>query len=90
MRGIDQRRVGGLRGVVPLARGRFAAGVLRHRDDLEVLALQLFVKCLPAWQIKTAPSPGGPRHQQYLLAAELRETNGLAFAIGNFHVGRDT
>ena len=86
---IDERRVCGLRGVVPLPRGRFAAGVLRDRDDLEVPALQLFVKCLPAWQIKTAPSPGGPRHQQYLLAAELRETNGLAFAIGNFNIWRD-
>ena len=72
MRGIDQRRVGGFRGVIPLARGGFAAGVLRDGDDLEVLALQLFVECLPTWQIKSAPSPGCPGDEQHLLSPELR------------------
>ena len=72
MRGIDQRRVGGLGRVVPLARGRFAAGVLRDGDDLKVLALQFFVECLPTWQIKSAPSPGCPGYEQHLLSPELR------------------
>ena len=86
---VDKCRERGFGRVVPLAGCRLSAGVLRGGDDLKVLALQLFVDGLPTWQVKTAPSPGGPRHQQYLLAAELRETNGPAFAIGNFNVGRD-
>ena len=72
MRGIDQRRVGRLRGVIPLARGRFAAGVLRDGDDFEVLARQFFVECLPPGQIKPAPSPGCPGYEQHLLSPELR------------------
>jgi hypothetical protein len=27
------------------------AGVLRNRDDLEILVLQLAVKLLPSWQV---------------------------------------
>lgn len=69
---VNQRRVGCLGGVVPLARRRFAAGILRDRDDFEVLALQFFVECLPTWQIKSAPSPGGPGYEQHLLSSELR------------------
>ena len=72
MRRIDQRRVGGLGRVVPLARGRLTAGVLRDGDDLEVLALQLVVECLPPGQIKSAPSPTCPGNEQHLLSAELR------------------
>ena len=62
-----ERRV---RRVVPLAGRRFAARVLRGGDDLEVLVFQLVVKCLPTWQIESAPSPGGPGDHQHLLAAE--------------------
>ena len=89
MRGIDQRRVGGFRRVVPLARGRFAAGVLRNGDDLEVPAFQLFVKCLPPGQIKPAPSPTCPGYEQHLLSPELREPDRPAFAIGDGDIGRD-
>jgi hypothetical protein len=40
-----------------------AAGILRYGDDLKILVFQLFVDCLPAWQIKAASSPRGPSHQ---------------------------
>ena len=63
MVGVDERREGRLGGVVPFACCRFAARILRRRDDLEVRVLELVVQCLPAWQIKSAPSPGGPRDQ---------------------------
>ena len=88
MRGIDQRGEGGLRGVVPLAGRGFAAGILRGGDDLEVLALQFVVECLPAWQIKSAPSPGCPRHEQHLLSPELREPDVAALAIRNRNIWR--
>ena len=88
MRGVHQRRVGGLGRVVPFAGGRFTAGILRGGDDLEVLALQLFVKCLPTWQIKTAPSPTCPGNEQHLLSPELRQGDGAALAIRNRDVGR--
>lgn len=85
---IDQRGERRLRGVVPLTGRRFAAGVLRGGDDLEVLRLQFVVECLPAWQVKSAPSPGGPGDEQYFLAAELRQADRTSFAIGNRDVGR--
>jgi hypothetical protein len=34
-----------------------AASVLRDGDDLKVLVFQLLIDCLPAWQVKAAPSP---------------------------------
>jgi hypothetical protein len=54
---VDQRGVGGLGGVIPLAGGRLAAGILRRGDDFEILVLQLGVEFLPAWQIEAAASP---------------------------------
>jgi hypothetical protein len=36
---VDEGGVGGLGRVVPFARRRLAAGVLRRRDDLEILVL---------------------------------------------------
>ena len=68
---VDQRGVGRLRGVIPLAGRCFAAGVLRRCDDLEVRALELFVKFLPTWQIESAPSPGRPRDEEHFLTAKL-------------------
>ena len=82
MLGVDERRVGRLRRVVPFAGCRFTAGILRGRDDLEVAALQLGVEGLPTWQIEPAPSPGGPGDHQHLLAAELRERNGRPVRSG--------
>jgi hypothetical protein len=37
--GVDQRDVGGFRGVVPFAGGCFASGILRRGDDFEILIL---------------------------------------------------
>src|SRR5204862_2385492 len=68
---VDERRERRLCRVVPLARGGFTAGVLRGRDDLEVLIFQLSVDILPAWQIEAASSPGCPRDQQDFLSAEV-------------------
>src|SRR5207253_705341 len=61
--------------------------VLGRGHDLEVLVLQLEVEFLPTWQIESAPSPGGPGHEQYLLAAETRQTDELAFPIRDRKIG---
>jgi hypothetical protein len=68
---IDQRRVSGMGEVVPFARRLFTARVLCRRDDLEILVLQLAVKFLPAWQIQSAASPGGPGDHQHFLATKI-------------------
>jgi hypothetical protein len=68
---IDQRRVSGMGEVIPFARRLFPASILRRRDDLEILVLQLGVEFLPAWQIQTAASPGGPGDHQHLFAAKI-------------------
>jgi hypothetical protein len=57
---VDQSGEGGFRAIVPLARRALAARVLGRRDDFEILVLQFRVQFLPAWQIETAASPGGP------------------------------
>jgi len=57
---VDQGGIGGFGAVVPLTGRRLTAGVLRCRDDLEILVLQFGVKFLPAWQIEPAASPRGP------------------------------
>jgi hypothetical protein len=54
---VDERRERRVREVVPVPRRLFAGDVLRRRNDLEIAALQLVVEFLPAWQIKSAPSP---------------------------------
>ena len=48
---VDQRSISGLRCVVPFAGRRFAAGVLRRRNNLKILILQFRVDFLPARQI---------------------------------------
>jgi hypothetical protein len=58
---VDQGCVRRFGLVVPLARGRLPAGVLRGGDNLKVLVFQLFVEFLPARQIEAASSPGRPR-----------------------------
>jgi hypothetical protein len=65
---VDERRERGLGSLDPLARVTQAARVLRDRDDLQVLALQLLVECLPDRQVEAAPSPGGPGDEEDLLA----------------------
>jgi hypothetical protein len=87
--GVDDGREGRFGGVVPFSCCRFAARILRRRDDLEVRVLELVVQCLPAWQIKSASSPGGPRDQEHFLAAELRQANETAGAIVHRDLGRD-
>jgi hypothetical protein len=34
-----------------MPRGCFSAGILRGGDNFKILALQLFIEFLPAWQI---------------------------------------
>jgi hypothetical protein len=63
-----------------------AAGVLRDGDDLKILVFQLLVDCLPAWQVKAAPSPRGPRDQQDFFSTEIREPVLLAVKIGQGEV----
>ena len=81
MVGVDEcgeRRLGC---VVPFAGRCLTARVLRSSDDFEVGALELVIQFLPTWQIKPAPSPGGPGDEQDLLAAELREAKEPASSI---------
>ena len=68
---VDQRCVGCIGAVIPLTSRLFAARILCRRDDLEILALQLGVEFLPAWQIQPAASPGGPGDHQHLFAAKI-------------------
>jgi hypothetical protein len=49
--GVDERCIGGLRGVVPFSGCCFATGILGGGYDFEVVIVQLGVKFLPAWQI---------------------------------------
>jgi hypothetical protein len=57
VRHVDERGEGRVCGVVPRAGCRFAARVLRGRDDFEIPVFQLSVDVLPTWQIESAPSP---------------------------------
>jgi hypothetical protein len=86
---VDELRERRLRGVVPLAGRRLATDVLSGGDDLEVLVLQFSVDLLPAWQIESAPSPGGPGDDERFLATEAGKVHGAAQAIGNLEVGCD-
>src|SRR5262245_12576379 len=85
---VDERRVGGVGGVVPLTGCGFSAGILRRGDDLEILFLQLLVNLLPTWQIESAASPGGPCHDEDFLAAKAGQVYGPAGAIGHDEVRR--
>src|SRR5215475_3682443 len=85
---VDERRVGYLGRVVPLTGCGFSARVLRRGDDLEILVLQLFVNLLPAWQIESAASPGGPGHDQDFLAAKTGQVYRPGGAIGHDEVRR--
>lgn len=89
MANIDQGREGGFSGVVELAGRSLARSVLGNADQFETLALQFLVYRLPAWQVPGAPSPGGPRQKHDLLAAEIRQTNQVAGAIGQREVRGD-
>ena len=88
--GVDELRERRPGRVVPLAGRGFAADVLRRRDDFEVLILQLTVDLLPAWQIESASSPGGPRDHQGLFAAEAGQMHRAAQPIEDFEIRRDT
>lgn len=87
---VDERRERRLRRVVPFAGRRVTAGVLRGGDDLEIAALQLVIQFLPAWQIESAPSPGGPRDHQHLPAAEAVEMHWSAGAIRHREIRCDS
>ena len=85
---VDDLREGRIGAIEPLARGRLTTCVLRGRDDLQPVALELFVDCLPPGQVESTTSPGGPGHQQDLLAAKVRKTNRLTLAVGELEVRR--
>lgn len=78
---VDQRREGRLGRVVPLPRRCFPDGVLCRRDDFEILTLQLLVQFLPARQIETTTSPGGPGDHEQLLATEIRKADDAPLPI---------
>ena len=65
-----------------------AAGILSYRDDFKVFVPQFFVEGLPAWQIKSATSPGGPGDEQNLLAAKISQRMQLAVQIRQAEVWR--
>jgi hypothetical protein len=65
-----------------------SAGILRHRDDFKILVSQLLVDCLPAWQVKAASSPTGPRDKQNFLPAKIREPMQLAMQVRQREVRR--
>jgi len=48
-----------------------AADILGYRNDFKVLVLDFREEFLPAWQIESAASPGGPCYEKYLLAAKI-------------------
>ena len=52
------------------ARGVGAVDVEGDGDDLEALRVKLSAQCLPHGQVEAAASPGGPRDEQHLLAAQ--------------------
>jgi hypothetical protein len=87
---VNQRRIGRFGFVIPLASRRFAAGILRRRDNFKILVLQLFVNFLPAWQIKSASSPGRPSDHQHLFAAKIIQVDDLPLAIGHREIRRDS
>ncbi len=89
MLGVNESGVGSFRGVVPFSRGCFSAGILRGGDDFEILVVQFGVEFLPAWQIETAASPGGPGDYQRFLAAKIGEVHHAAFAVGDGEIGGD-
>ena len=86
---VDQGRKGCLRCVIPFARRRFAARVLRRRDNLKILVLEFRVDFLPTWQIEAASSPGGPGDHQHFLPAETGEAHDLAAPVGHREIGGD-
>ena len=75
---VDQRCECGLGRDDPLSGIFHAAGILRHGDDFKIFVFELLIKCLPAWQVKAAPSPGGPGYEKNFLAAKIRERMHLA------------
>ncbi len=58
-----------------------AAGILGHGDDFKILVFQLLINCLPAWQVKAAPSPTGPCNQQDFLSLKIRKPIQLAMQV---------
>jgi hypothetical protein len=86
---VDQSRIRRFGGVVPFSSGGFPARVLCGGDDFKILVVQLAVNFLPAWQIETASSPGGPGDYQRFLAAKIGEVDDLPLAVGNGEIGSD-
>lgn len=50
-----------------------ATGVLGNRNNFKVFVLQFLVERLPAWQVETTASPGGPGDKQDFLATKVTE-----------------
>jgi hypothetical protein len=48
---VDQRLVLGLGRVIERLGDGDSTGILRDRDDLEILTLQILVNLLPTWQV---------------------------------------
>jgi hypothetical protein len=51
--------------------------------------MQLGVEFLPAWQVESAASPGGPGNYQNLFAPEIGEMDYAALAVGDREIGGD-
>jgi len=65
-----------------------SAGILRYGNDFKILIFQLLVDCLPAWQVKAAPSPTGPRNQQDFLPAKIGEPMQLSLQVRQREIRR--
>ena len=79
---VDQRRVRRLRALDERTRGVGSRGVECNGDDLEPLRVELLTQRLPPGQVETAPSPGRPRDQEHLLAAQAGQPELVAVEVG--------
>ncbi len=86
---IDDRHESDMRGIERRTGRRLASRVLGHRDHLESAILQALVDRLPVADVKPAATPRGPRDEQHLLAAIIRQTDDFPLAVRQFEVRGD-
>jgi hypothetical protein len=77
---VDQRRMGGMRGLVerPCC---FDVSVERDRDDVDAGRRQLLVQRLPPGQVEAAASPRRPGDEHDLAAAQARQIERVAVEV---------
>jgi hypothetical protein len=63
-------------------------GVESDGDHLQAERVEFCAQGLPHGQVKAAPSPGGPGHEQYLLPAQGLQREGVSVEIRQHQIGR--